>query len=228
MQTAGSIERHERQGGPWDETGRFPGRIITISREPGARGAEVAREVAARMGLDFYDRDLLTRMAAEAHVSRLAAARPADCRRGDTPDWLAPIARMERLSPYEYSHHLGEVVAAIAACGDAVILGRGAHLMLPPGLALRVLVQAPLPLRIAAVAEREGLDEAAAQRRVEEMERERRSFLARCFRADEGDTSPFDLRVNTGVLGVDATIAIVCAAAAATGVGRQAGARPIA
>ena len=203
------------------DAARLPGRIITISREPGARGAVVARAVATRMGLAFYDRELLTRMSAEARVAAMES--PHDRHDGRLrPDWIAPFARMERLSPYEYSHHLGQVVGAIAACGDAVILGRGAHLMVPPRLALRVLVQAPLPMRIAAVAAREGIDETAARSRVAEMERERRSFLARCFPADGGNTSQFDLRVNSGVLGIDATIAIICAAAAAIGVARQA------
>ena len=223
MQTLQSIRPlFDELGRERYDAARLPGRIITVSREPGARGALVARAVATRMGLAFYDRELLIRMSAEARVAALAEASPHDHEGTLLPDWIAPMTRMERLSPYEYSHHLGQVVGAIAACGDAVILGRGAHLMVPPRLALRVLVQAPLPMRIAAVAAREGIHETAARSRVAEMERERRSFLARCFRVDDGNTSQFDLRVNSGVLGVDATIAIICAAAAAIGVARHA------
>jgi cytidylate kinase len=204
------------RGGARDLPGEPRGRVITVSREPGARGGEVARAVAQRLGLAFYDREILTRIAAEAHVAEQSVS-PLDERDRRTwlADWLAPIATLEHLSPYEYSHHLGRVVDAIAAAGNAVILGRGAHLMVPPGHALRVLVQAPLAMRVATLAAREGMGEAAARRRLVELERERRSFLARCFHVDQEDAAHFDLRVNTGVLGVDAAVAIICAGASA-------------
>lgn len=239
MHTPRSIEQIvEEQGRRWRlaqdrvpdyEPAWLPGRVITVSREPGAQGGEVARVVAQRLGLAFYDREILTRIAAEAHVAEQEVSR-LDERDERTwlSDWIAPMARMEHLSPYEYAHHLGRVVDAIAAAGNAVILGRGAHLMVPPGFALRVLVQAPLAMRIATVAAREGISEAAARQRVAELEKERRSFLARCFHLDHEDSAHFDLRVNTGVLGVGATVTIICSAASAIGVSPSATAQLLA
>jgi cytidylate kinase len=208
------------------EEPRPRGRLITVSREPGARGGEVARAVADRLGLAFYDREILTRIAAEAHVGEQAVS-PLDERdhRSWLSDWIAPVATLDHLSPYEYSQHLGNVVGAIASAGNAVILGRGAHLMVRPGHALRVLVEAPLPMRIATVAAREGIDEVAARRRVAELERERRSFLYRAFHVDVDDTTHFDLRVSTGALGVDVAVEIVCSAAEAIAAQAQPAAR---
>jgi cytidylate kinase len=54
-----------------------------------------------------------------------------------------------------------------------VILGRGAHLILGQGEALRILVVAPLETRVRAVMEREGLSERAARQRIVAVESDR-------------------------------------------------------
>jgi cytidylate kinase len=190
--------------------------VITISRQHGARGGEVAAAVARKMGLTFYDREILTRIAQEAHLSERAVT-PLDERDDRTllADWLAPLISEGHLSPYDYVCYLTRVVGAIARLGGAVILGRGAHLILKPDQALRVLVVAPLAMRVATVAEREGLDQGAARHRVAEVEQERKAYLTRCFHADLGDPSSFDVQVNTGVLGVEGALAVIGAASAA-------------
>jgi cytidylate kinase len=94
-------------------------------------------------------------------------------------------------------------VGAIAHHGGAVILGRGAHLILGQGEALRVLVVAPLEARVRAVMERERLGEREARRRIESVEADRKAFLMKHFHSDFADPAAFDVVVNTAVLGVD-------------------------
>jgi cytidylate kinase len=119
------------------------------------------------------------------------------------------------LSPGSYREHLVRVVGAIATHGRAVILGRGAHLILDPHRALRVLVAAPLAARVREVAHRCGLSEREARAMIQRVERERNGFLAQHFRAEAGDVTTFDLVVNTGALGIEGAIETVCGAAAA-------------
>lgn len=190
--------------------------VITVSRQHGARGGDVAAAVARSMGLELYDREILTRVAEEAHLSERAVTRLDERdKRTLVTDWLAPLMSEGLMSPYDYMHHLTRVVEAIARLGGAVILGRGAHMILGPDQALRVLAVAPLEMRVATVAAREGLDGAAAGRRVSEVELERKAYLTRCFHAHHGDPTIFDLQVNTGVLGVEGAAAAICAAATA-------------
>jgi hypothetical protein len=166
------------------------------------------------MGLRYYDREILTRIAHETHLSERAVT-PLDERddRSLLGDWLAPlISGPPHLSPYDYIHVLTQVVDAIGLAGGAVILGRGAHLLLKPEQAFRVGVVAPLEMRVATVSRREGLDEAAARRRVAQVDEERKAFVRRCFHFDASDPSVFDLLVNTGALGVDGATAAICAA----------------
>jgi cytidylate kinase len=106
------------------------------------------------------------------------------------------------------------VVGAIARHGGAIILGRGAHLILRPGEGLRVLVVAPLEARIATMAAANGISEREAKQRIAAEEAARRAFLMKHFHADFGDPVSFDVVVNTQVLGVEGAVEVVAASLA--------------
>jgi cytidylate kinase len=190
--------------------GRRP--VITLSRQHGAGGEEIARRLAETLELEAFDREIIQRIAARAQL-REQAVRALDERdRAVIDEWLAPFAAERYLTRYDYLHHLIGVVAAIARRGGAIIVGRGGHLLLRAGEALRVMVVAPLEARVAAVADQEGLSPRAARQRIEAVESERDAFLRQYFRAGFNDPSHFDLVVNTAVIGLDAAVATVCGA----------------
>ena len=174
--------------------------VVTVSRLHGAGGGEVARRLAADLGLDLFDREIIQRIAESTHLSeRVVSSLETD--QEMLTDWLASIASRSYLSPVEYRYHLSRVVGALAHHGGAIILGRGAHLILGQGEALRVLVAAPLETRVRAVMEREGIGEREARRRIVSVEADRKAFLMKHFHADSVDPTAFDIVANTGVLG---------------------------
>jgi len=186
--------------------------IIAISRQPGAGGGQVARRLSCELGIDFFDREIITEIARSAHLSARVVSTLDEKDRDVLSDWLVSFASQEHLSPGAYRAHLGRVIDVIAAHGGAVILGRGAHMFLGSARGLRVLIVAPLEQRVAEVARREGLSEAGARRRIAVVEGERRAFFWRHFHTDLQDLSAFDLVVNTGVIGVDGAVVAVRAA----------------
>jgi len=197
----------EQQAHRWqlsraDHAGEARRPVVTVSRQHGARGGEVARRLADELGLELYDREILHRIAESAHLSERAVAALDEKTRDLLTDWLTAVTGNAYLSSAEYHSHLRQVVGAVAERGGAVILGRGAHLILGEGRALRVLVVAPLEMRVRTVEEREGLSERDARRRILEVESERRAFLLKHFHTDFGDAAGFDVVVNTAALGV--------------------------
>jgi len=183
-----------------------------VSREYGAGGAEVARRLAAELELDVYDREILQRIAESTHLSECVVSSLDDKSRELLTDWLSAISSRDYLSPLEYRYHLSRVVGALARHGGAVILGRGAHLILAHGEALRVLVVAPLEARVCEVMRREGLSERDARRRIASVEADRKAFLMEHFHVDFGDPTTFDIVVNTGRIGVGGACQTVRAA----------------
>lgn len=190
------LVRHERRGEP-----RRP--VVTVSRQHGAGGGELARKLAGDLGLDLFDREIIQRIAESTHLSERVVASLDDRDKELLTDWLAAISSRSYLSPVQYRYHLSRVVGAVAHHGGAVILGRGAHLILGPGEALRVLVTAPFEARVRTVAAREGLGEKEARQRIASVEADRRAFLMKHFHADLADPTAFDVVVNTAVLGIE-------------------------
>jgi cytidylate kinase len=182
--------------------------VVTMSREHGAGGDTIASRLAETLGLDLFDREIIQRIAENTHLSeRVVASLEKD--QEVLTDWLASISSRTYLSPVEYRYHLSRVVGAVAHHGGAIIIGRGAHLILGRGEALRVLVVAPLETRVRAVMESERLDEREARRRIVSVEADRKAFLMKHFHADFADPTTFDLVVNTSVLGVEGACEVI-------------------
>jgi cytidylate kinase len=186
--------------------------VVTVSRQHGAGGSSVARRVAEDLGLDLFDREIIQQIAESTHLSERVVSSLDEKDRELLTDWLGAISSRSYLSPVEYRYHLSRVVGALSHHGGAVILGRGAHLILGQGEALRVLVVAPLEDRLRTVMEREGIDERLARRRIVAVEAERKAFLMKHFHTDFADPTTFDIVVNTGVLGIEGACGAVRAA----------------
>jgi len=208
------VERQARRWQLFKESRRAEARkpTLTVSRQHGAGGADVARMLADELGLDVYDREIIHRIAESTHLSECVVSSLDDKNRALLTDWLSALSSRDYLSPLEYRYHLSRVVGALAHHGGAVILGRGAHLILAHGEALRVLVVAPLEARIREVMRREGLSERDARRRIVSVEADRKAFLMEHFHADFADPTMFDVVVNTAELGVGGACQTVRAA----------------
>src|SRR5437660_3537180 len=93
--------------------------VITVTREYGAGGYEVARRLAEALGWELLDRELLHRAAAVEHVP------DADLERLD--EQALGLADRLRLHPphQKYMHGLTEAVRQAIARGQVVLVGRG-------------------------------------------------------------------------------------------------------
>ncbi len=187
--------------------------VITVTGQHGARGDELSQQLATELGFDHFDREIIHRVAESAQLSERVVAAMDMKKRELLTDWLAAFASQNYLSPAEYRYHLAHVIGAIAHQGGAVIVGRGAHLLLR-GQALRVLAVAPLEDRVRTVVEAEGLSVRDARRRIEEVESDRHAFILMHYHAEFSDPTAYDLVVNTAALGLDGSIAAIRAALA--------------
>lgn len=189
--------------------------VITIARQHGALGTELARRLADDLKLDLFDREIIHRIAESSHLSERVVSSLDEKNRELLTDWLAAAASRDYLSPAEYRYHLTRVVGAIAHQGGAVIIGRGSNLILGPGQALRLLVVGPLEVRVRRLMERDSLSDREARRRIQEVESDRRAFLMKYFHAEFPEPETFDLVVNPFVLGLDGCVRVVGSALAA-------------
>jgi cytidylate kinase len=187
----------------------LPRPVIAISRRHGAGGTEVARRLCRDLRLELYDREIIQQIAERARVSGRLTEALDEKDRGLVAEWLVSLTTPYSLSPVGYRCHLEAVIRAIAARGGAVILGRGAHLILGSTQAFRVSVVAPLESCVASIMQRDGVSEAEARCRVMEVETDRDAFIRRHFPESEREAAVFDLVVNAASLGVEGAVSTI-------------------
>ncbi len=191
---------------------RAPNCIVTVSREAGIPGARFGRALAERMGLPFYDRELLEAIAEGAGVPPYELEFIDEHACGLEASWLERILTRKCELSEAYRRQLTVVVMRVA-CGGGVILGRGANFLIAGCRhALRVRLTGSLEVRIRWFAEAEGVSEAEARRRVEALDRDRAGFVRELTGHDVNDCHGYDLALNMGDLRQETALEIVFAA----------------
>jgi len=104
--------------------------------------------------IDFFDQEIVDAIAKNADVNRRVVETVDEQDNSIVLDWLSMLTAERHLWPNEYRDQLTKVIGAIGAHGHAVILGRGTSYLLPKEVCLRVLVVAPLEVRIKYIAEK--------------------------------------------------------------------------
>lgn len=191
--------------------------VVTISRDLGSGGAEIARRLADRLGVMLYDRQLLDAIAERAKVDRELMARLDERARNVRDSWLFGLLSGQNTFLASYRHHLFDVLLCIAQEGG-VVVGRGAHIVLANREAFRLRVVGSAECCAARVAAREGIDTAAALARVRQTNKERDEFTYKLVRHHLTEAETFDLVLNTDKLDDwDAATELVIAAMGAMG-----------
>jgi cytidylate kinase len=186
---------------------------VTISREYGSGGGEVAARLAQRLEWQLVDHQIVAEAAREldthetvvqAHDEHAASVF------SRLFGWPFPTTSQETQAYHEKLHHL---VESAANSGHVVIVGRGGQVLLANRRdVLHVRVVAPLELRVAYAVRREGLDTDAARRRVQEKDRARARYAQTQFHSQSDDPHLYDLVINTAVLDLDSVVDQICLA----------------
>jgi hypothetical protein len=177
----------ERYHGPW----------VTISRQLGSRGSDLAHRLSSPLGWRVYDREIIASIARQTHSPERVVESRDERASGPFADYLGHLIVPTDPGQAGYLAEMMRVVGTIARDGKAIILGRGANFFLDPTFGLRIRVVAPFEIRVARIAESEGLDREDAVRRVEQNDRDQRGFVKQSFGRDIDDPTGYDLMINT-------------------------------
>lgn len=205
--------------------------VITISRLYGSGGSEVAARVAKELGWSLLDNAVVNAVAARLGItpSEVAAReervpslveRLVDAMALGSQEWLSPMSASKRAPTdeqlVEVTHH---IVDEALARGSLVVVGRGAQAMLAERAdALHVFCYAPRSALIARSMARDGIDEEAAAKLVDETNAQREQWVRKHFNRDWREHSNYHLSVNTEWLGIQRTADIVVGTAKALGI----------
>jgi cytidylate kinase len=185
-------------------------RLVTIEREYGSGGAEIAAKVAQRLNWKLWDQALTDEIArlldcpsrtVEEHSERVDSLQyrlfKAFMRGSFEGSLNAP--RMKMVDAECIREIAQRVVLAAAEEGHAVIVGRGSayHLRDRPD-ALHVFVYAPFEEKVRRLRAR-GKTEAKAIELAETVDRDRAEYIKKSFDVDWPARQFFELMINTAI-----------------------------
>lgn len=177
--------------------------IIAIGREFGSGGHKIGQMVADRLGIPYYDRELLV-MAADYGNIDMAQFERHDEKKHNNFLYEVNYSGNDRVekgqSKEETLYQLQKkVILDIADSRDAVIVGRGADNILKKAgkNVIRVFVSAPEQHRIKRTMELENLDEKTTSSLLRKKDKSRKAFYEQRTGLAWGEPSHYDLYFDT-------------------------------
>ena len=188
------------------------GPYLLISREKGAGGSAVGQLAGQRLGWQVFDKQIVDAIAAKAHVRRELIEsldeRDRERIRRIVHEFLYPATFKQA----DYLPVFWEIVMALGHQGDVVMVGRGAHHILPAQFGVRARMVAPMEVRVRRIASENKITLKAAQIEVEKSDSERGRLTRRYYHRDLNRPLNYDMIINTAELSVEAAAEIVVAA----------------
>ncbi len=191
-------------------------KIITISREFGSGGRTMGRKIAEKLGIPFYDKELVDQIAVESGFApKFVEEHGEHSPTGSffsyafAPQGVPGI--MNGLSTADFLWNIQcNVILQLADQGPCVIVGRNADYILKDRPdALHVYVFADVPYRADRIVRLYGESEKSPEQRLAEKDKRRRVNYQHYTGRTWGMAQNYDLCLDTGVLGEDYCAEIV-------------------
>ena len=210
--------------------------VITIGRQFGAGGATVGHMLATRLKTDFLDSGIIDEVARRLQLPKeeveaedeqpgsllarllvaLGSASTEPLIPAETAAWTPPNAAPTfdtRKAVLQITQH---VIQEAARGGNVVIVGRGgAYILAGHESALHVFLRAAQPVRVKTIMERLGItSEEEARKRLKQSDENWSAYIKQVYGHDRNLPGHYDMVLDTGRLGYEATVDAVVAALA--------------
>ena len=201
--------------------------VITITRQYGSGGSDIAQLVARALGWTVIDNQFVDEVARRAGLPSDEVAQREERAPGllerlartlavASPELFITTAAVPRVEEDEATivQLTERIIREAASEGRAVLVGRGAQALLAQRPdALHVYVVASKPWRMKLAVERLGVEPARAGQVVDDTDRRRDQYVRTYYRRHRQDPAIYDLVVNAERLGFEGAAGVVVAAA---------------
>lgn len=185
--------------------------IITIGRQHGSSGREIARLLAEKLNYKCYDKEIVDEAANHSDFSRDLI---------DAFDEKRMSAFILHAGGYGLNENFRlnmQVVSAqfdamrnIADKGNCIFVGRCADYILRDyDNLVSVFILGDMDERLKCLERRQGLDEAEAKKKIKEVDKDRSSFYRYYSDQTWGDAQNYDMCINSSKLGVEGTVQVI-------------------
>ena len=181
--------------------------IISIGREYGSGGHEIAERLAERFELHFYDKNLLKEIALEKNINADKLEKY-----DEIPRSVSRKVRGFSSSPEENTDNMQfEYLRKMAENGKSfVIVGRCSETVLRDySCMISIFILADLPCRIDRIASLQGISREKAEILINRKNKKRKDYHNYYCLQKWGYSQNYDLSINSSCLGIEKTTDIL-------------------
>ncbi len=176
--------------------------ILTIGRELASGGRDIGKMLSERLGLRYFDKELLLEAARQSGIAQELFLRADEHYNLFT---LALSTDSQRLFQFQ-----SDTIRQLACGGDCLFLGRAADYILRERKDLfTVFLTANMEDRVQRVMQRDGLSERDAITFIEKTDKKRSDYYGFFTGKRWGDSSGYDLCLNTSRFGIEGSAEII-------------------
>ena len=202
-------------------------RVITIGRQFGSGGHEVGSRLAKKMGIPFYDKEILRLTAknsrfAESYLEKMDEQKPSFLNvgsaglmsgAGGTSSAQGAITQFYNLSPNDQIFlETSKVMNSLAEKGPCVIVGRCADYILRELDPINFFICADIQDRVArklALEEHSDMSEQEMEKLIRQTDKSRSKYYEYYSHEIWGSADNYHMCINTSVVGVDGAVEII-------------------
>lgn len=187
-------------------------KIITISREFGSGGRTIGKMVAEKLGYDFYDKELIEKIAAESGFNEKYIEEQGEYAPSKNSFAYAFVGRdINGMSMSDYIYSMQrKVILELAEKGNCVIVGRCADYILRDRAdCLNVFVHADMDKRADRIVNRYGETDKAPEKRLMDKDRKRKINYKYYTGQEWGMSQNYHISLNSGEIGIDKCVQII-------------------
>ncbi|HUL11097.1 MAG TPA: cytidylate kinase-like family protein [Methylococcaceae bacterium] len=187
--------------------------VITLSRDYGALGETIAKQLAECLGIPVYDQEILEMVAKRAKTDKFYLQAHDEQAGAGVTTFLYSLLSGSTTTLESYRRHLYETVLDIAR-KDCLIIGRGAHLILSAKKVFRVRIVGSEPVCANRIATELSIPLREAEQRVNEINSKRHKSVMNLYSDSFEHCSlevakNFDLIINTDHIPAEGAMPVI-------------------
>lgn len=187
-------------------------KVITISREFGSGGRTVGKQLAEKLGIPCYDREIIEKVAEESGYDKQYIEETGEYTKGGILNTIFQ-SRSYGYSPSNEDiiwKFQAELIRKLAREGPCVIVGRCAdYILREDPEVLRVFIHASMEFRAKRIVEEYGEREDSPQKRLRDKDKQRSAYYDYYTDMRFGDGRNYHLCLDSGELGIDKCVDIL-------------------
>ncbi len=189
--------------------------VVTIGREYGSGGSEIGRQIAEKLGIKFYEEQLLQEAAEKLNKDPESLRKFEESKSGldsffgggsSTPMDM-PAVTYGQLDQYALFRVESKLIRDIAEKESCVIVGHcGSYVLKDKDASLRAFIYAPMEFRVGRVmADNKSFTHAEAERLIRRMDKNRQHYYEYYTDYPWGRQEGHDILIDSSILGIDGT-----------------------